>query len=143
MKKNTAIPFEIIHLNDQGFHLKVSALVNGIAAEFILDTGASQTAFDLAFIKEILPEDKIVITEQISSGLGTNDMLSYEAIIEMFEIADYVFPNYRTAILDLSHVNHTYQKLNLSKIQGVIGNDILFKMNALIDYKNKQLWLDR
>ncbi len=143
MKKIKAIPFEIIHLNEQGFHLKVNALVNGMEAAFILDTGASQTAFDLEFVQKNLPALQINATTQISSGLGTNDMESFETTIEEFKLGDHVFENFFTAILDLSHVNQTYSKLNLPQISGVIGNDILYKMNALIDYKNKQLWLDK
>lgn len=142
MRNNKAISFEIIHLNDQGYHLKIKTLVNTIDAYFILDTGASQTAFDLNFIKEILPEDAIHSTEQISSGLGTNSMTSYEVCIEKFQIGIHLFENYKAAVLDLSHVNLTYEKLGIEKIHGVLGNDILYRLKALIDYKNLQLWLN-
>lgn len=143
MQNHKAIPFEIIHLNDQGYHLKIKARINGTEASFILDTGASQTAFDLHFVKLIIPENKIEVTEQVSSGLGTNNMLSYEVLIDSFQIGEHNFENYNVAVLDLSHVNNTYQKLGIDDIHGVLGNDILYKFKALIDYKNLQLWLER
>jgi predicted aspartyl protease len=143
MQKHKAIPFEIIHLNDQGYHLKIKARINGTEASFILDTGASQTAFDLHFVKLIIPENKIEVTEQVSSGLGTNNMLSYEVLIDSFQIGEHKFENYSVAVLDLSHVNNTYQKLGIDDIHGILGNDILYKFKALIDYKNLQLWLER
>lgn len=142
MRNNKAISFEIIHLNEQGYHLKIKTQVNNVDADFILDTGASQTAFDLHFIKNILPENKIESTEQISSGLGTNSMTSYEVSIDKFQIGHHIFENYRAAVLDLSHVNTTYEKLGIQNIHGVLGNDILYKLKALIDYKNLQLWLN-
>lgn len=142
MRNNKAISFEIIHLNEQGYHLKIKTQVNDIVAYFILDTGASQTAFDLGFIKNILPENQITSSEQISSGLGTNNMMSYEVMIDKFQIGHHIFENYKAAVLDLSHVNSTYEKLGIQNIHGVLGNDILYKLKALIDYKNLQLWLN-
>ena len=53
------------------------------------------------------------------------------------EIADY----YAT-ILDLMHVNQSYEKLDLAPIDGVIGGDILTDYNAVIDYKKMELILE-
>lgn len=136
-----AISFEIIHLNEDGYHLKVQAKINKIDITLILDTGASQTAFDIEFIKENLLNLDIVKAEQISSGLGTNTMESFECMFDFFEIGELKIEHYKAALLDLSHVNNTYKKLNIEPIHGVLGNDILLKFDALIDYKNKQLWL--
>lgn len=137
-----AIPFEIIHLNEEGYHLMINSKINNIDVALILDTGASQTAFDTLFIKENILDLAITKAEQISSGLGTNTMESFECVFDMFEIGDLKLIKYKAALLDLSHVNNTYEKLSIAPIQGVLGNDILLKYNALIDYKNKQLWLN-
>jgi hypothetical protein len=32
--------------------------------------------------------------------------------------------------------------MNINPIHGVLGNDVLLKYEALIDYKNKQVWLN-
>jgi predicted aspartyl protease len=45
MSTQQAIPFEILHLNDEGYHLKIVASINDVQLSLILDTGASQTAF--------------------------------------------------------------------------------------------------
>ncbi len=142
MNSQKAIPFEIIHLNEEGYHLKIKSKINGIEVFLIIDTGASQTAFDINFIHEYLPNLSIQKAAQISSGLGTNSMESFECILDYFRVGDLKIEDYKAALLDLSHVNHTYEKLNIPHIQGVLGNDILMRYNALIDYKNKQLWLD-
>ncbi len=137
-----AIPFEIIHLNEEGYHLKIRAKINKVDVALILDTGASQTAFDINFVKENIVYLDIIKAEQISSGLGTNTMESFESVFNYFEIGDLTIENYKAALLDLSHVNNTYEKLNIEPIHGVLGNDVLLKYDALIDYKNKQLWLN-
>jgi hypothetical protein len=38
------------------------------------------------------------------------------------------------AVLSISHVNTTYQLLNIPKIDGVLGSDFLMKYKAVIDY---------
>ncbi len=143
MKTQKAIPFEIISLNEEGYHLMIIAYINKNQIRLILDTGASQTAFDTNFILDKMSELEVTKAEQISSGLGTNTMESFECELSSFEIGELKINNYKAALLDLSHVNHTYQKLNIETIQGVLGNDILLKYDALIDYKNKQIWLNR
>lgn len=142
MKTQQAIPFEILHLNDEGYHLKIMGSINGVELSLILDTGASQTAFDTEYIRDQFNELVITSAEQISSGLGTNTMESFECIVNSFKIGNLTLSDYKAALLDLSHVNSAYKKLNIDPIHGVLGNDILLKYEALIDYKNKQVWLN-
>jgi hypothetical protein len=70
-------------------------------------------------------------------------MESFECIVDTFKMGNLTLTNYKAALLDLSHVNSAYKKLNINPIQGVLGNDILLKYEALIDYKNKQVWLSK
>jgi predicted aspartyl protease len=143
MSTQQAIPFEILHLNDEGYHLKIVASINDVQLSLILDTGASQTAFDTDYIRDHFDELSITPGEQISAGLGTNTMESFECIVDTFKMGNLTLRNYKAALLDLSHVNSAYKKLNINPIQGVLGNDILLKYEALIDYKNKQVWLSK
>jgi predicted aspartyl protease len=142
MKSQKSIPFEIVHLNEEGYHLRIAAKINGQEVSLILDSGASQSAFDQEHLQNSIVDISIHKAEQISTGLGTNSMESFEAVLDSFMVGDLTIKHYKAALVDLSHVNHTYHRLNLQSIQGVLGNDILMKYEALIDYKNKQLWLN-
>lgn len=139
MKAQKSIPFEIIHLNEEGYHLRIAAKINSKEVSLILDSGASQTAIDQNFIKKEYQELEILEAEQVSSGIGTHSMESFECIFNLFSIGDLQIENYKASLIDLSHVNHTYHRLNLIPIHGVLGNDILLKYDAIIDYKNKQV----
>lgn len=142
MKTQKAIPFEIINLDDDGYHLMVKGKVNGHDCNLILDTGASKTALDKGFVSDVIGKEELKKVEKLSSGLGTNEMEIHEIIVKAFHIDSHIFHNYEVAVIELTHVNFAYEKMNLEKIQGIIGNDILVKYHALIDYKNKQLWLN-
>jgi predicted aspartyl protease len=140
-KTQQAIPFDICVLDNDGYHLCITAKVNGTPCNLILDTGASQTAFDITFIQQVPGLDPIMKAGRTSSGLGTSSMEIHETAISIFELGDQRFTDYTAVVVDLHHVNLTYEKLNMKPIHGVLGNDILVKHEAMIDYRNKQLWL--
>jgi hypothetical protein len=68
-------------------------------------------------------------------------MESKKVVLKTFEIGIIVLENYDAAVLDLSHVNQSYQKLGLPPVDGILGSDILVDYNAVIDYEKKELML--
>jgi len=44
-------------------------------------------------------------------------------------------------LLDLANINYTYSLLNLPHIDGILGNDILNRLETVINYKKKTLRL--
>ena len=137
----TIIPIEIFPIEEDGFHLKISITINGKPAILILDTGASRTVLDETRITEFVNHQNIEKHDRFSTGLGTNTMESKKAVLGRIEIGLVVIENYEAAILDLSHVNQSYQKLGLDPVDGVLGSDVLVDYNAVIDYEKKELIL--
>ena len=137
----TTLSLEIFPIEDDGFHLKTILLLNGKTANVIIDTGASRSVFDENRIVDFLGHDKLEDHDRLSSGLGTNTMTSKKVQIDKVELGDITINNYDATILDLSHVNSSYEKLGLSPIDGILGGDILFDYNAVIDYKNERIVL--
>lgn len=123
-----------------GYHLGLEVSINGKNAFLLLDTGASRTVFDKNQI-DLYNSNKIDLLDEKSTGLGTNTMDIHTTEISNLEIGTKKIENITLALIDLSHVNETYEKLGFKKIQGVLGSDLLYKYQAVINYKSLELIL--
>ena len=138
----TILPLTILPIENDGYHLLVQIKINNKLANLILDTGASRTVFDENRIIRFLGHDNLEEQERLSSGLGTTTMTSKKVEIENLQLAEIEINNYEATILDLQHVNQSYEKLELQLIDGILGGDILHDYNAVVDYKNRALIFD-
>jgi hypothetical protein len=68
-------------------------------------------------------------------------MQSFIATLKQFHLGGLKLKNYVSIFIDLSHVNAAYSQIGIEEVDGVIGNDILMKFKASIDYKKKELKL--
>lgn len=138
----TLIPLSLIHLQDDGFHLLVEVVVFNKRFTAVLDTGASKTVFDKTTIEQYADHEHILLSEHLSTGLGTNTMESYTLVIPELKLGELVLKDYKVALLDLSSINYAYEMLELEPVLGVIGGDLLRAHNAIIDYENSSLSLN-
>lgn len=138
----TQIPIDILDIQGDGNHLLIHAYVDSRKINLLIDTGASRTVFDKTKVSELIQSDFIPM-DRLSTGLGTNSMNSEKIIIPELRFSDEVsFSNYEAVVLDLSHVNASYENLGYDGITGVMGGDLLIRMRAVIDYGNRMLILD-
>jgi hypothetical protein len=137
----STIPFKILNIDGEGFHLMIKIKINNKVSNLIIDTGASKTVFDKHRIKNFVSEKKFDTHDKLSSGLGTNSMESQLVTLKKIKIGEVEILNYHTILLDLSHVNQSYEQIGLKPIDGVLGSDVLLKYNAVIDYEKKILKL--
>lgn len=120
-------------------HFAVQARINGVEGRFILDTGASSTCVDFSrlnlfnlFAKE---------SEVKAAGAGATGMLTHVSEDNKLKIGDWSKSNTNVVIFDLSHVNKALIDHDAEEVDGIIGADILKKGRAVIDYKQKALYL--
>ncbi len=140
----TTLPLKLLSIDNDGAHLALKAKINGKVAHLILDTGASRSVFDTERIDKFFKgktKTTHVESSKLSSGLGTNTMKSKTTELKTLQLGDLIIKTYPTVLLDLSHVNQSYSQAGLKAIDGVLGNDILMKYKALIDYRKKELIL--
>lgn len=137
----TNIPFKILSLDVEGFHLMIKIKINGKTANLIIDTGASKTVLDKTRVSKYVKERDFKMHDKLSSGLGTNSMESQTTVLKKIKIGELEIKDYETVLLDLSHVNSSYDQIGLSPVEGVLGSDILLQYNAVIDYEKKILKL--
>jgi hypothetical protein len=133
------VPLQIIDLHDDGFHPLVHITIYGKPFILVLDTGASKTAFDHAMLLEAGDNASIKSSDRLSTGLGTNTMISSTALISDLCIGKFIVPEFEVAVLDLSSINIAYRQLNHPEVLGVLGGDILMRYSAVIDYGKKKL----
>jgi len=131
------IPLYIAAIQSDGYHVFLEAKVNGHKVFMLLDTGASRTVFDLETIKTIHNGIKLEENEDHATGLGTDSVKNFVATIENLEMGKIRLKNYEAGIIDLSHVNASYGKIDIPPIAGVLGSDLLVAFDAVIDYKKK------
>lgn len=132
------VPMRIIDLHDDGFHPLMEIVLFGKTFTVVLDTGASKTAFDKTML-QAHEEALIIDSDRLSTGLGTNDMTSFTAVLPDMHIGDLHIQHIEVAVLDLSTINIAYRQLNHPEVLGVLGGDILVKYKAVIDYGKKQV----
>ncbi|WPU95868.1 aspartyl protease family protein [Mucilaginibacter sabulilitoris] len=139
----TTIPLQIIDLHDDGFHPLLEITLFGKAFIVVLDTGASKTAFDRTMLFEANATTDILASDRLSTGLGTNSMESFTAIISGMFIGDLPIADFEVAVLDLSTINLAYSQMGHPQVLGVLGGDILMKYKAIIDYDKQALKLKK
>ncbi|WP_081210430.1 retropepsin-like aspartic protease [Salegentibacter sediminis] len=120
-------------------HLEVVAKINNIEGNFILDTGASSTCVGMEAIEhfQLLAEDSDIK----AAGAGATNMLTQIAQKNKIEIKGWKKKKVDLVLFDLRHVNEALLNHEAEKVHGIIGADILRKGKAIIDYKNKSLYL--
>jgi predicted aspartyl protease len=135
------IPLKLLAIEGDGTHLLIAVKINGKKAKLLVDTGASRTVFDINGISKFTGKKKFNKNEQLSTGLGTNSMQSHNTLLKKFEIGKLKIENFEAILLDLKHVNESYERIGLGTIDGVLGGEILVTFKAVIDYGKKQLKL--
>jgi hypothetical protein len=134
-------PLRFLNIEGDGLHLALTIRINGKPANMILDTGASKTVFDFNKVSAYLKTETLTENESLSTGLGTNTMMSQRINIQKLQVGKITVSDYGCVVLDLSHVNTAYEQIGLKPIIGVLGSDFLHQYNAVIDYGKKKLFL--
>ncbi|MGX1024789.1 retropepsin-like aspartic protease [Psychroflexus sp. MBR-150] len=120
-------------------HFEVKAFINGVEGRFILDTGASSSCVDFSRIKHF----KLFARESEvkAAGAGAINMLTKVSENNELRLGEWQEPDADIVVFDLSHVNEALLNHKATEVDGIIGADILKLGKAVIDYKQKALYL--
>jgi len=141
MIRTTILPFELLFIEDAGYHLLLKVKVNGKKASLLIDTGASKTVFDKEKVQRFVKDSNLTMLGKLSTGLGTAKMETHSVVMKKIQLGKLTLTEFESIVIDLSHVNQTYLRLDLPEIDGVLGSDLMLKYNAVIDYKKRKLSL--
>lgn len=122
-------------------HLLISAKINGMEGNFILDTGASNSCVDFQF------EEYFKLTSQHSktkvAGAGAVGMPSKVSEYNILKIGRWQAYQIQIILFDLTHVNEALSYVKIKPVHGIIGADVLLEGKAIIDYESKHLFLKK
>lgn len=120
-------------------HLEITAKINNIEGNFLIDTGASSSCIGLDAIDhfKLSAEESDVK----AAGAGAGNMMTQLAQKNSIAIKDWKKHRIDFVLFDLRHVNEALISHKANRVHGIIGADILKKGKAVIDYKKHNLFL--
>ncbi|NVJ85063.1 MAG: clan AA aspartic protease [Algoriphagus sp.] len=120
-------------------HLHLKGKINGVEANFILDTGAGLTIIETKRKNKF--KMKSNAAESTGTGAGGANLRIENSKNNTIEIGNIKLENYQLALMTLNHVNTAFTSLGIKETDGIIGADILSDQEAIIDYTNLILYL--
>ena len=139
MHQYLEIPFQLLDIEGDGFHIMIQGKINGKEANFLIDTGASRSVFDLVTMGEFIDDPQFKKKDGITAGVGSSDLESSTFTIESMFLGELEIKHYQAVALDLENIHETYEKIHLPKVHGIIGGDILADHKAVINYRLKKI----
>lgn len=133
------LPIHLLDIEGEGFHALVKGKINGMEANFIIDTGASRSVFDPTVITRFIDNPQFKKKPGVTTGVGGSDLDSSTFIINTLTFGDIEIHDYEAVALDLENIHETYQKLGLPPIDGIIGGDLLYRFKATINYRLRKI----
>lgn len=120
-------------------HLIINSKVNGVSAKLIIDTGASNSCIDSNRIEAFKIEIENYDEQASSATEKIKDM--YISTSNSIDIVGSTIENFKLFVFDMNHINETLKKNESTKVDGIIGNDILSKYDGIISFREKKIYL--
>src|SRR5690606_37985360 len=120
-------------------HLLITAKINGVKGNFILDTGASNSCVGLEGIEKFQLFTEI--SETKAAGAGATGMETQLSKDNSLQLSRWKFNKLNLIIFDMFHVNLALKQYKMKPVDGIIGADVLLQGKGIIDYYNHYLYL--
>jgi hypothetical protein len=133
------LPIRLLDIEGEGFHVMIKGKINGMEANFIIDTGASRSVFDPTVITRFVEDPQFKKKPGITAGVGSSELESSTFIIDTLSFGDIEIKDYEAVAIDLENIHENYQKLGLPAIDGIIGGDLLYRLKATINYRLRKI----
>ncbi len=122
-------------------HFVLKAKINNIKGNFIIDTGASNSCLGIDTID--LYHLKLSHTDKKAAGAGSTNIETQISRQNSLKIKHFEIKNLTLVVIDLTHINMALSEHKTKPVNGIIGADVLQKYGAIINYKDKTLYLRR
>ena len=130
------VPIKLSHFKDGGLHPVVKINITNEEHWAVLDTGASRSVFDNRIFE--MPSEKKRKGNMTTTTLLTSAHTS-EFKIPKLKIGMLVIKDYKTITMNLDVLNKVYHSYGYPNICAILGSDIFYRYNAIIDYRKHQI----
>ncbi|HAW58572.1 MAG TPA: hypothetical protein DCX03_06105 [Bacteroidales bacterium] len=136
-------PFQVRSVAPGAEHLMATLKIQKQKANMLIDTGSSSTIFDLNLFKQFYHYEaqQLKRSDQPSAGIASTAQSFGSVTIPRLTFGPIGLTNHEMLFIDLEHINSLYAKLGLPPIDGLLGNDLLFMLQASLNFKSKCLRL--
>jgi hypothetical protein len=132
------IPFEIRELDgNQNMQPVVMAQIDEFQLRLVIDTGASHSCLSKKLVKKFI--NKKELKADVVMGVGRGRLNNKLIEIPSFKIGDLEIKDHLFLSLQISHINKMLTSLGIEPIDGLLGSDILYAYQAVIDYSTQKL----
>ena len=137
------IKLDIKTLGEDGYHIFCKVTVNGLTCRALIDTAASKTDIGKKLAGKLKLTEFSNHKDNQMTGIQPGEMDVSFVNLESIKFGKLTFKDTIAGLIDLTHVSKQYKSINVKPFQLIIGGDILYKGQAIIDYKNKILKLTK
>lgn len=136
-----ALRFKSLSILPGTVQLLAQLKVQGRKVNMFIDTGASVTLFNLPHFHTLYPFDETQLTPEPEACKGIKDENSHFGTAQLSElrIGHVVMHDFQARLIDLDNVNGAYLKLGYPPLDGLLGNDLLFQLQAELQMADKKL----
>ena len=119
--------------------LLLESEINGVPGMLIVDSGASATLVDSSASKDLFLKN--METSWIQAFAIGETGPTKSTVLESLVIGPLTFQDRRTLLMDFGHMTNILSLISGQQIYGVLGQDILESHSAIIDIRNRLLYL--
>ncbi len=132
------IPFRIVELEPNSYHILVDATINNTPVVLIVDSGASRTVIDKTHGSHITPDE-----DNRSTAVGfMSDNVDVESIIiPTLQLGNITITDIPAAMADLSAIRQLYVKVTSIDVGGLLGCDFLIQHVSSINMTTQKIFL--
>ena len=126
-------------IRNQVGHLQLVGVLHNAPVDVVLETGAASTVVDLSYCKATgIPTRD---TGRLGGGAGGITLAIHALDGATLSLDGYPLRSDGIYAVDLTHVNEGLLTKGASRVQGVLGADVLTYHQAIIDYATMSLFL--
>ncbi len=136
------LPLHILPIENQGYQIVLRAVISNHAACLLVDTGASHTLFDRQRLERFGPLSTNHTVTYQAKGLG-NEIDSFILDIPKFNFNGHSIDDYHAILMNLDALSEIYAEFLGEPIHGILGGDLLYRLDAIINYKKQVIKLSK